>query len=78
MKKENCKVTETTVNGTTLAGGFPSREEARAFLAAKAEAIRSRSTGERYSLTITGETPDSLTVGVIDGNPEAVRYAITD
>ncbi len=76
MKKENCKVTETTVNGTTLAGGFPSREEARAFLAAKAEAIRSRSTGERYSLTITGETPDSLTVGVIDGNTEAIKYQI--
>lgn len=76
MKKENCKVTETTVNGTTLAGGFPSREEARAFLAAKAKAIRSRSTGERYSLTITGETPDSLTVGVIDGNTEAIKYQI--
>jgi len=78
MKRQNCKVTETTINGTTVSGFFPSPEAAAAFLRKKAEGIRSRSTGERYSLTVTEESKGSLTVGVIDGNPEAVRYAITD
>ena len=71
---ENYKVTETTVNGTITAGRFHTPEEAQAFLRKKAEDVREASTGGRYSYHVTEETPGRLTVGVIDGNPEAIRY----
>ena len=74
MTSKNCKVTETTVNGTITAGTFGSPEKAQEFLMKKAAVIREASTGERYSYAVTDEGRGYLTVGVIGGNPEAIRY----
>ena len=70
------KVVSKTINGIQNCGFFPSLEGAQGYLLDKAAEIRARSEGKNYSYMVSDQDLNSVTIGVIAGNPEAIRMEV--
>lgn len=74
--KKTHKVVSKTINGIQNCGFFPSLESAQGYLRDKADEIRARSEGKNYSYMVSDQDLNSVTIGVIAGNPEAIRMEV--
>lgn len=70
------KVVSKTINGIQNCGFFPDLESAQGYLRKKADEIQSRSEGKAYSYVVSNRDLNSVTIGVIAGNPEAIRMEV--
>lgn len=74
--KKAHRIKITTVNGVTDGGFFPDIVSARRALDKEAARINERSEGKTNSFKVTAKSLNSLTIGVIAGNPEAIRMEV--